>query len=187
MHVETIWEETIKIKEKNIGKNKFLAEIGWREFGHSLINYFPHMIKGNYSKKFNNFPWKKNDKLLKSWKEGLTGYPIVDAGMRELYKTGWMHNRVRMIVGSFLVKHLLIHWREGKKVICRDWIKNLLMDLSETAENLNMTQLLKPIFKVLEEGNQSMNWIKQYKEGLSIEDIMKCTIRDMIKTEEESI
>ncbi len=81
----------------------------------------------------------------------------------------------------------LIHWRDGKKVICRDWIKNLLLDLSETAEKLNMIHLLKPIYKVLEEGNQSMNWIKQYKEGLSFEDIMKCTIRDMIKTEEESI
>ena len=131
LHVETIWEETIKIKEKNIGKNKFLAEIGWREFGHSLINYFPHMIKGNYSKKFDNFPWKKNDKLLRSWKEGLTGYPIVDAGMRELYKTGWMHNRVRMIVGSFLVKHLLIHWREGEK-----HFRNCLFDFSE-ANNIS--------------------------------------------------
>ena len=131
LHVETIWEETIKIKEKNIGKNKFLAEIGWREFGHSLINYFPHMIKGNYSKKFDNFPWKKNDKLLKSWKDGLTGYPIVDAGMRELYKTGWMHNRVRMIVGSFLVKHLLIHWREGEK-----HFRNCLLDFSE-ANNIS--------------------------------------------------
>ena len=81
----------------------------------------------------------------------------------------------------------LIHWREGKKVICRDWIKNLLMDLSETAEKFNMIHLLQPIYKVLEEGNQSMNWIKQYKEGLSIEDIMEYTIRDMIKNEEESI
>ena len=81
----------------------------------------------------------------------------------------------------------LIHWRDGQKVICREWIKNLLMDLSETAEKFNMVHLLKPIYKVLEEGNQSMKWIKQYREGLSIEDIMKFTIEDMIKTEEESI
>ena len=78
----------------------------------------------------------------------------------------------------------LIHWREGEKVICRDWIKNLLMDLTETAEKFNMIHLLQPIYKVLEEGNQSMNWIKQYREGFSIEDIMKYTINDMIKTEE---
>jgi len=81
----------------------------------------------------------------------------------------------------------LIHWRDGKQLICREWIKNLLVDLSETAEKFNMTDLLKPIYKVLEEGNQSMNWIKQYREGLSIEDIMKFTIKEMIKTEEDSI
>ena len=81
----------------------------------------------------------------------------------------------------------LVHWKDGRTVVCREWIKNLLEDLSFTAEKFNMTYLLKPIYKVLDEGNQSMNWIKQYNEGLSIEDIMKYTIRDMIKTEEESI
>ncbi len=124
IHVETIWEECTKVKK--IGVNKFLAEIGWREFNHSLINYFPNMLKGNYSKKFDNFPWEKNTKYLNAWKKGLTGYPIVDAGMRELYSTGWMHNRVRMIVGSFLVKHLLINWVEGEK-----YFKNLLLDYNQ--------------------------------------------------------
>ena len=124
IHVETIWEECIKIKKK--GVNKFLAEIGWREFNHSLINHFPHMLKGNYSKKFDNFPWEKNNKFLEAWKKGLTGYPIVDAGMRELYSTGWMHNRVRMIVGSFLVKHLLINWSQGEK-----YFRNCLLDYNE--------------------------------------------------------
>ena len=81
----------------------------------------------------------------------------------------------------------LIHWRDGKKLICREWIKNLLADLSLTAEKLNMNHLLKPIYKVLEDGNQSMKWIKQYKEGLSIEEIMKYAVEDMIKSEEESI
>ena len=70
---------------------------------------------------------------------------------------------------------------------CREWIENLLVDLSSTAEKLNMNYLLKPIYKVLEEGNQSMRWIKQYKEGLSIEDIMKHAVLDMIKSEEENI
>ncbi len=81
----------------------------------------------------------------------------------------------------------LIHWRDGKKVNCREWIKNLLVDLSSTAEKLNMNYLLRPIYKVLEEGNQSMRWIKQYKEGLSIEDIMRHAVLDMIKGEEENI
>ena len=125
IHVETIWEECLKNKSKNIGTSKFLAEIGWREFNHSLINHFPHMLKKNYSKKFDKFPWEKNSKFLNAWKKGLTGYPIVDAGMRELYSTGWMHNRVRMIVGSFLVKHLLINWKDGEK-----YFRNCLLDYS---------------------------------------------------------
>ncbi len=129
IHVETIWEECIKIKKK--GVDKFLAEIGWREFNHSLINHFPHMINGNYSRKFDKFPWNKNIKFLNAWKKGLTGYPIVDAGMRELYLTGWMHNRVRMIVGSFLVKHLLINWIEGEK-----HFKNCLLDYNK-ANNIS--------------------------------------------------
>jgi len=81
----------------------------------------------------------------------------------------------------------LIHWQDGKKVICSEWIHNLLSDLSPTAEKFNMKQLLKPIYKVLEEGNQSMKWINQYKKGLSIEKIMQITIDDMIKNENESI
>ena len=125
IHVETIWDECMSPKNKKIGTSKFLAEIGWREFNHSLINHFPHMLKNNYSKKFDKFPWEKNTKFLSAWKKGLTGYPIVDAGMRELYSTGWMHNRVRMIVGSFLVKHLLINWIEGEK-----YFRNCLLDYS---------------------------------------------------------
>ena len=125
IHVETIWNECIKEKSKKLGISKFLAEIGWREFNHSLINNFPYMLKNNYSKKFDKFPWEKNSKFLSAWKKGITGYPIVDAGMRELNSTGWMHNRVRMIVGSFLVKHLLIDWREGEK-----YFRNCLLDYS---------------------------------------------------------
>ena len=81
----------------------------------------------------------------------------------------------------------LINWKDGKVVICREWIKNLLKDLSLTAEKLNMNHLLKPIYKILEEGNQSMKWIKQHKEGLSIEEIMRYATEDMIKREQESI
>ena len=81
----------------------------------------------------------------------------------------------------------LIHWQDGKKVVCREWIQNLLSDLSSTADDFGMKNLLDPIYKVLEEGNQSMKWINQYKEGLSIEQIMKITIDDMIRNEEERI
>ena len=81
----------------------------------------------------------------------------------------------------------LIHWRDGKKIICREWIKNLLLDLSTTAQKFNMKHLLKPIYTVLEEGNQSMKWINQYEKGLSIEQIMRISIEDMIKSEEVNV
>ena len=172
IHVQTIMDECYKIKKKGI--SKFLAEIGWREFNHSLINHFPHMLKGNYSKKFDNFPWQKNLKYLSAWKKGLTGYPIVDAGMRELYSTGWMHNRVRMIVGSFLVKHLLINWVEGEK-----YFKNCLLDYNE-ANNVSGWQWVAgcgadaaPYFRIFnpilqgekfdKEGDYVKKWVPELK------------------------
>ena len=81
----------------------------------------------------------------------------------------------------------LIRWQDGKKVICREWIHNLLSDLSSTADNFGMKHLLNPIYKVLEEGNQSMQWINQYEKGLSIEQIMKISIEDMIRSEDENV
>ena len=81
----------------------------------------------------------------------------------------------------------LIHWQNGKKIICGEWIENLLSDLSSTAEKLNMKHLLNPIYKVLEEGNQSMKWINQYEKGLSIEQIMKISLEDMIRSEDENV
>ncbi len=101
----------------------FLTEIAWREFSYSLLFYFPELPRKNFQEKFDGFAWHKNAAHLKAWQEGKTGYPIVDAGMRELLQTGYMHNRVRMIVGSFLVKNLLIHWHEGA-----DWFWDNLVD-----------------------------------------------------------
>ncbi len=126
IHVANIWKKCSELKSKDIGYRKYINELGWREFSHSLINYFPDFLKGNFRKEFDNFPWVKNEKFLKAWKKGMTGYPIVDAGMRELYETGWMHNRVRMVVGSFLVKHLRINWVEGEK-----YFRNCLLDFNK--------------------------------------------------------
>ncbi|MBI80746.1 MAG: deoxyribodipyrimidine photolyase [Gammaproteobacteria bacterium] len=86
--VETIWRSCSEIKNKGKGYRKYINELGWREFSHSLINNFPEMLKGNLRKEFDYFPWIKNNKYLLAWKNGMTGYPIVDAGMRELYETG---------------------------------------------------------------------------------------------------
>ena len=100
-----------KIADQNI--EHYCKEILWREFSYHLLQYHPQTTTKALREEFNNFPWKKNQKFFKAWTKGQTGYPIVDAGMRELWSTGWMHNRVRMIVASFLVKHLNIPWQHG--------------------------------------------------------------------------
>jgi deoxyribodipyrimidine photo-lyase len=103
--------------------DKFLSEVGWREFCRHLLFDVPDLATRNLQSSFDDFPWKYDDKALAAWQRGQTGYPIVDAGMRELWHTGVMHNRVRMVVASFLVKHLLIDWREGEK-----WFWDTLVD-----------------------------------------------------------
>ena len=91
----------------------FASELGWREFAHQLLFHYPHTPEQPLRKEFADFPWKSDRTMLRAWQRGQTGYPLVDAGMRELWHTGWMHNRVRMVVASFLVKDLLIPWQEG--------------------------------------------------------------------------
>ena len=102
---------------------KFMSELGWREFSHHLMHHFPDIPQQAFKDPFRKFPWISNPAHLKAWQRGSTGYPIVDAGMRELWQTGYMHNRVRMITASFLTKHLLIHWREGAA-----WCWDTLLD-----------------------------------------------------------
>jgi deoxyribodipyrimidine photo-lyase len=101
----------------------YLRELVWREFAYHLLFHFPTAISKPLNTSFAKFAWRKDPRALKAWQKGRTGYPIVDAGMRQLWTTGWMHNRVRMIVGSFLVKDLLLPWREGAK-----WFWDTLVD-----------------------------------------------------------
>jgi len=121
-----IWE-SIRTKGQALSAPEdvehFLSEIVWREFSSYLLYHFPGLPSDNFQSQFNDFPWKHNRDFFHAWKKGVTGYPIVDAGMRELWETGYMHNRVRMIVASFLVKNLMIHWHEG-----RDWFWDCLID-----------------------------------------------------------
>ncbi|EIM24733.1 cryptochrome/photolyase family protein [Microvirga lotononidis] len=102
---------------------KYLSEIVWRDFSHQLLHFHPHLPVRSHSSRFDAFPWIDDPKTLKAWRRGRTGYPIVDAGMRQLWQTGWMHNRVRMITASFLVKHLLTDWRKGEA-----WFWDTLVD-----------------------------------------------------------
>ncbi len=101
----------------------YLRQLYWREFGVYLLRHFPTMIDTPMRPEFAQFPWRKDSAALQQWQQGRTGYPIVDAGMRELWRTGWMHNRTRMIVASFLVKHLLVPWQSGAA-----WFRDTLVD-----------------------------------------------------------
>lgn len=105
------------------GATTFLSELGWREFAHHVLYHFPHTPGRPLRENFESFPWIQGKSRLLAWQRGQTGYPIVDAGMRELWEAGWMHNRVRMVVGSFLTKDLLISWRAGAK-----WFWETLVD-----------------------------------------------------------
>jgi deoxyribodipyrimidine photo-lyase len=107
----------------------FLRQLGWREFTHHLLYHWPDLPSRSWRSKFDVFPWRSDPMALRAWQKGMTGYPIVDAGMRELWRTGWMHNRVRMIAASFLVKDLLVPWQTGEA-----WFWDTLVD-ADLAQN----------------------------------------------------
>ena len=115
------------------GAGVFLAEIGWREFAHHLLHHFPHTPEAPLRAEFGRFPWAADPggARLRAWQRGRTGYPIVDAGMRQLWRTGWMHNRVRMVVASFLVKHLRLSWTHGAA-----WFWDTLVDADLASNTL---------------------------------------------------
>jgi deoxyribodipyrimidine photo-lyase len=102
---------------------KFMAELGWRDFAAALLYRHPDLATRPLRREFERFPWRDDEEGFRAWAHGRTGYPIVDAGMRQLWRTGTMHNRVRMIAASFLIKHLLIDWRRGEQ-----WFWDTLTD-----------------------------------------------------------
>ena len=127
LHFGEISPNQLWYKIRNFGDDKnidhFCSELGWREFSYSQLYFNPKLPKQNLQSKFDNFPWSNNLSNLNAWQNGMTGIPMVDAGMRELWQTGFMHNRLRMITGSFLVKNLLIHWHYGER-----WFWDCLVD-----------------------------------------------------------
>jgi len=109
--------------QEHDGGHTFLSELAWREFAYHLLHHFPHSDLHALNPRYREFPWQPDQYLLRAWQRGQTGYPLVDAGMRQLWQTGWMHNRVRMVVASFLVKHLLQPWQDGAR-----WFWDTLVD-----------------------------------------------------------
>jgi len=165
------------------GATTFLKQLAWREFSNHLLVHWPKLPDAPFRKAFSSFPWRADADQLNAWQRGLTGYPIVDAGMRELWATGWMHNRVRMIVGSFLVKDLLIPWQEGEA-----WFWDTLVD-ADLANNAASWQWVAgsgadaaPYFRIFNpqtqsekfdpEGDYIRRWVPELA-GLSAPDIHK--------------
>ncbi|WP_110111896.1 deoxyribodipyrimidine photo-lyase [Bacillus sp. CGMCC 1.16541] len=153
----------------------FTRQLVWRDFAYHLLYHFPSTTNEPLNPMFSNFKWEKNESQLNDWKQGQTGYPLVDAGMRELWKTGFMHNRVRMVAASFLVKHLLIHWQEGA-----NWFWDTLVD-ADLANNTLGWQWVAgsgadaaPYFRIFnpitqsekfdEEGAYIKKWIPELKD-----------------------
>ncbi len=129
--IHNLYRAHDSVSEKNSGTQTYAKEIVWREFAYHLLFYFPQTIEQPLDNRFDAFPWPKVSKAkLRRWQQGMTGIPIVDAGMRQLWQTGWMHNRVRMIVASFLVKNMLIPWQQGER-----WFRDTLVD-ADLASNV---------------------------------------------------
>jgi deoxyribodipyrimidine photo-lyase len=136
--VRQVWHAAMAAmvsRDSGIGEQdleKFLSELGWREFSYHLLHHHPDLARRNLRARFDFTPWRMDPVALRAWQHGQTGYPFVDAGMRELWTTGWVHNRVRMIVASFLVKHLLIDWRQGEA-----WFWDTLVDADPANNAVN--------------------------------------------------
>ncbi|WP_405371946.1 MULTISPECIES: cryptochrome/photolyase family protein [unclassified Microbacterium] len=125
----TVWHEAVGVKDAS----RFLSEIGWREFAWHTLYHFPDLATKNLRPDFDAFPWPRlKPAALRAWQRGQTGYAIVDAGMRELWETGYMHNRVRMITASFMIKNLLIDWRHGE-----EWFWDTLVDADGASNSFN--------------------------------------------------
>lgn len=119
----TVWHAALAKSPRSAATRTFLKELLWREFSYHLLWHRPEMPEEALKPAFADFPWRRDKAGLAAWRKGMTGYPIVDAGMRQLWQTGWMHNRVRMVVASFLVKHLLLPWQDGER-----WFWDTLVD-----------------------------------------------------------
>jgi deoxyribodipyrimidine photo-lyase len=127
-----VWQAAMEKAPAGAGRETFLKELVWREFAHHVLFHFPELAETPMDGKFRDFPWQDDGGLLAAWQQGRTGYPIVDAGMRELWATGTMHNRVRMVAASFLIKHLLQPWQAGEA-----WFWDTLVDADPASNPFN--------------------------------------------------
>lgn len=172
-----IYQSINNLIEQNISAESFLNQLFWREFAYHTLYHYKEIQNKNLKTEFDSFPYKKDEILINLWQKGLTGVPIVDAGMRELWKTGYMHNRVRMIVASFLTKNLLIDWRTGA-----NWFLDTLLDADIAINSFSWQWVAgtgfdaAPYFRIFNPYLQSQkfdpncSYIKQWVEELKLVD-----------------
>lgn len=159
--IREVYHTVIKILGK---KNGIINELYWRDFYYNILNYFPHVVGNSFKKKYDKIEWKNNLEDFDKWKNGETGFPVVDACMRQLNKTGFMHNRGRMIVASFLTKDLLIDWRWGEK-----YFATKLLDCNISANNGGWQWAsgsgtdAQPYFRIFNPWSQSKNYDPECK------------------------
>lgn len=157
--VESFVEDSGASPELKKAASAFLRELVWREFAYHVLFHFPHTVTQPLKPKFAAMPWRENPEWLAGWQQGKTGYPLVDAGMRQLWRTGWMHNRVRMVVGSFLTKDLLIPWQDGAR-----WFWDTLVDADLASNSLNWQWVAgcgadaQPFFRIFNPVSQSQKF-----------------------------
>ncbi len=156
----TVWRAAIAAWEAGRpGAEKFLSELGWREFAWHLLYHNPGMERANWRPAWDAFPWRDDNADAERWRRGMTGEPFVDAAMREMYVTGRMHNRARMVAASYLTKHLLTHWRVGM-----DWFADCLIDWDPAANALGWQWVAgsgpdaAPYFRVFNPGTQAVKF-----------------------------
>ena len=155
--VRTVWHAGMRARDEGAGgAETFLKEVAWREFSYHLLHHFPAMDRQSWRAGWEEFPWAADNFAAERWRRGMTGEPLVDAGMREMYVTGRMHNRVRMVVASYLTKHLMTHWRVGL-----DWFADCLTDWDPAANAMGWQWVAgcgpdaAPYFRVFNPGGQA--------------------------------
>lgn len=159
LSVARVWHEAASAAGHPGERGGFLSELGWRDFAAHVLHHFPKTAESPLDPRFEGFPWRRDERGLEAWRRGRTGFPIVDAGMRELWATGWMHNRVRMIAASFLAKDLLIDWREGAR-----WFWDTLVDADLASNTLGWQWAAgcgadaAPFFRVFNPEEQRKRW-----------------------------
>lgn len=130
--VAMLMQQFIGNNSSAASSDHLIRELGWREFAYHILHHYPHTTEQPLNERYAQFPWQQNPQLLRAWQQGCSGFPLIDAGMRQLWQTGWMHNRVRMVVASFLCKNGLIDWREGAR-----WFWDTLVDADLASNTLN--------------------------------------------------